>query len=50
MAVDDINKEMNQIKSDIKALRDDVASLMRVLKDVGAEQGRDLMRQANEHA
>ena len=49
MAVDDINKEMNQIKSDIKALRDDVASLMRVLKDVGVEQGRDAYDQAYEN-
>lgn len=49
MAVDDINKEMNQIKADIKALRDDMASLMRTLKDVGVDQGKQAYDSAYEN-
>jgi ElaB/YqjD/DUF883 family membrane-anchored ribosome-binding protein len=48
MATDDINKEMNQIKADINALREDVASLVRALKDAGMEQGRQAYDQAYE--
>jgi ElaB/YqjD/DUF883 family membrane-anchored ribosome-binding protein len=50
MAVEDINKEMNQIKADVKALRDDMASLMRTLKDAGVEQGREAYDRAYENA
>jgi len=49
MAVEDINKEMNQIKADMKALRDDMAALMRALKDAGVEQGHQAYDKAYEN-
>ena len=50
MAIDDINKEVNQIKSDIKALREDMAALMHTLKEAGVEQGRQAYDRAYEGA
>jgi ElaB/YqjD/DUF883 family membrane-anchored ribosome-binding protein len=50
MATDEINKELNQLKSDIADLREDMASLVKALKDAGIDQGRQAYDRAYERA
>jgi ElaB/YqjD/DUF883 family membrane-anchored ribosome-binding protein len=46
----EINKELDQVKSDIAALRKDMASLLDAVKTVGAEQGKEFYEKAYERA
>jgi ElaB/YqjD/DUF883 family membrane-anchored ribosome-binding protein len=50
MPNEEITKELDQLKSDIADLRDDVASLVKTLKDAGIEQGREAYNRAYERA
>jgi len=46
----DISKEMDKIKSDVASLREDLGSLLEVIKKSGFEQGRDFYDKAYERA
>jgi len=50
MANDEVNKELNQLKSDIADLREDMASLVQAMKNAGVEQGRQAYDRAYEKA
>jgi ElaB/YqjD/DUF883 family membrane-anchored ribosome-binding protein len=50
MENEEINSELNQLKSDIADLRDDMASLLKTLKDAGMDQGREVYNRASERA
>ncbi len=50
MAAEDINKEINQLKSDINDLRKDMASFVSALKNAGIDQGRQAYESAYESA
>ena len=46
----EIDKELNQLKSDIAGLREDMSSLLGVLKKSGMEQGKEFYDRASERA
>ena len=48
MATEQINKEVDQLKSDIAALRADMSSLIKTLKEAGIDQGREYYDRASE--
>jgi ElaB/YqjD/DUF883 family membrane-anchored ribosome-binding protein len=50
MQNEEITNELNQLKSDIADLRDDMASLLKALKDAGMDQGRNVYNRASERA
>jgi len=50
MATEQINKEVDQLKNDIAALRADMSSLVKTLKDVGIDKGREYYDQATDRA
>lgn len=50
MANTDVEKEMDQLRSDVAALRKDLASLVSTLKDVGIEEGQNLYERTAERA
>jgi ElaB/YqjD/DUF883 family membrane-anchored ribosome-binding protein len=50
MANEDIDREVEQLKSDIADLREDMASLVKVLKDAGLEQGKRVYERTYERA
>jgi ElaB/YqjD/DUF883 family membrane-anchored ribosome-binding protein len=50
MANDDFTSELNKLKADLSDLRKDVASLVKVLKDAGVDQGRQAYDRAYERA
>lgn len=50
MANEDITNELNKLKSDISDLRKDMASLVKTLKDVGLDQGRQTYDRIYERA
>ena len=45
-----IEKEMDQLKSDLSSLRSDVASLLEVIRESGVEKARETYDQAYERA
>jgi ElaB/YqjD/DUF883 family membrane-anchored ribosome-binding protein len=50
MANEELNKELNQVKSDIAELREDMAELLRTMKDAGMAQGQEAYDRAYERA
>jgi ElaB/YqjD/DUF883 family membrane-anchored ribosome-binding protein len=50
MANTNVDTDINQLKSDVAKLRKDMADLMGVLKDAGAEQGREVYNRAYQQA
>lgn len=46
----EINKELDQVKADIAALRKDMASLLDAVKNAGTEQGKEFYDRAYERA
>jgi len=48
MATEQINREVDQLKSDIAALRADMSSLIKVIKDTGIDKGRQYYGQASD--
>lgn len=50
MATENITKELDQLRSDVADLKDDMASLVGTLKNAGIEQGRQYYNKAYEKA
>ena len=50
MATQDVDKEMNQLRSDVAELREDMAALVKTMKDAGVEQGHHFYDRAQERA
>jgi ElaB/YqjD/DUF883 family membrane-anchored ribosome-binding protein len=50
MATEDITKELNQLRSDITDLKEDMASLVGAMRTAGIEQGRQFYDRAYEKA
>ena len=50
MQNEQITSELDRLKSDIAGLRDDMASLLRVLKEAGVDLGRNAYSRTSERA
>ncbi len=50
MATTEIDKELDQLKSDISNLRSDMSELIEAMKDNGIEHGRDVYHRTRERA
>jgi len=48
MATEQINREVDQLKTDIAALRADMSSLIKTLKDAGIDKGREYYDNASD--
>lgn len=48
MATEQFNKEVDQLKADIAALRADMGSLIETMKEAGLDQGRQYYQRASE--
>ncbi len=47
---EDLNKDLNKVKSEIANLREDMASLLQAMKDAGVEQGHEYYDRASKRA
>jgi ElaB/YqjD/DUF883 family membrane-anchored ribosome-binding protein len=45
-----IDKELNELKSDLSDLREDMASLLKTLRDAGIDQGQEAYERAYQRA
>lgn len=50
MANEELNRELTQLKSDISNLRNDLGSLVEVMKSAGLEHGRQYYNEAHDRA